>query len=103
MTSKEGFVEAFPTGVSVVGHPRQRKWYQLSGKDVPSHVPIDNETSSETSSLQDNIVDNHNNIFEAAEAQDIYKMVDGFEGAHRFDPTAKWTAEEEKKLVRRVR
>jgi hypothetical protein len=59
-------------------------------------------TSSETSSLSDNTVNNHHNVFAAPEGVDIYKLVDGFEGTHRFKPDATWDAQDEKKLVKRV-
>jgi hypothetical protein len=102
MSSKEGFVEAFPAGVSTTPL-RRPKWYHLFGKDV-SHVPVDDGylTGSETSSLDENTVNNHHNVFAAPEAVDIYKLVDGFEGTHRFEPSATWDTQEEKKLVRRV-
>lgn len=32
----------------------------------------------------------------------FYVPIDTYEGRHRYDPTAQWSAEEEKKLVRRV-
>lgn len=104
MSSKEGLVESFPAGVFTTQPTRRPKWYHLFGKDV-SHVPVDEgyATGSETSSLDGNTVNNHRNIFTAPEAVDIYKLVDGFEGTHRFDPSATWEAQDEKKLVQRVR
>jgi hypothetical protein len=103
MSDKEGIIEAFPTGQVTVRQRKPQKWYHLFGKDV-SYVPVDAglEGSSETSSLDDSVVQNTNNPYEAPEAADIYKLVDGFEGTHRFDPSATWTQEEEKRLVRRV-
>ena len=47
--------------------------------------------------------ENTDNVFEASEATEIYKMIDGFEGAHRFGQSATWTQEEERTLVRTVR
>ena len=32
-----------------------------------------------------------------------YTPIDSYEGRHRYDPTFTWTAEEERKLVRKVR
>ena len=104
MSGKEGgVVEAFPSGAAPSKPAKPQKWYDLFGRDV-SHVPVDSgyETSSETSSLDESIVKNTHNVFEAAEATEIYKLVEGFEGTHRFDPSATWTKEEEKALVRRV-
>jgi hypothetical protein len=31
-----------------------------------------------------------------------YRPIDGYEGLHRWDPTAEWTEKEEKQLIRRV-
>ncbi|OAL32679.1 hypothetical protein AYO20_07837 [Fonsecaea nubica] len=86
--------------------PRQRKWWQLGGKDI-SHVSVDADVDldSETSSFEQNgnsLVKNVNNVFEAPEATEIYKPIEGFEGTHRFDPSAEWSPEEEKALVRRL-
>ena len=103
MSDKDKVVEAQPFE-SLAFEKKPPKWYSLFGKDV-SYVPVDAgyETSSETSSMNEGIVRNTNNVFEAPEAADIYKMIEGFEGAHRFDASATWTEAEEKRLVRRVR
>lgn len=42
------------------------------------------------------------NVFSDAELAEFYAPIDEYEGKHRFDPTAKWTEEEEAKLVKRV-
>lgn len=60
--------------------------------DVP---PSDASSFSETAKTA--------NLFTATEALDIYKPVENFEGAHRFEPAAQWADEEEQKLVRKVR
>ncbi|KAG6238085.1 hypothetical protein E4U24_007256 [Claviceps purpurea] len=90
-------------GASIRGGPR--KWWQLGGEDV-SHLPIDADhgllssmSSLEEASKQQSQTENRP---VAPEAQEVYKPVDGFEGAHRFDPAAKWTDEEEQALVRKV-
>ncbi len=103
MSGKEGLVEAYPSGPATSETAKPQKWYHLFGKDI-SHVSVDAgyETSSETSSLDEPLVNNTHNVFEAPEASEIYKLVEGFEGTHRFDPSATWTPEEEKSLVRRV-
>lgn len=79
-----------------------QKWWQLGGKDV-SYVSVDAgyESRSESSSTED-LVKNVDNVYVAPEAIELYKPIEGFEGAHRFDPNASWSPEEEKKLVRRV-
>lgn len=82
--------------------PRPRKWWHFGGKDT-AFVSVDAgyETRSEASSTED-LVKNVDNVFVAPEAMELYKPIEGFEGTHRFDPSATWSAEEEKKLVRRV-
>jgi hypothetical protein len=103
MSGKEGTVEAFPSGPRASGLTKRPKWYSLSGKDV-SYVSVDAgyEVDSETSSVDEGAVRNTENVFESPEALDIYKPVAGYEGTHRFDASATWTQEEEKKLVRKV-
>ena len=82
--------------------PRPRKWWHFGGNDV-AYVSIDAgyESRSESSSSED-LVKNVDNVFVAPEATELYKPIEGFEGTHRFDPSATWSAEEEKRLVRKV-
>lgn len=107
-------IEAFPgpkssqksTSSSHGATYRPLKWYQIGGKDI-SHVSIDagyeeGSLESFSSSLED-VTQKNASVFVAPEALDIYKPVEGFEGAHRFDPSATWSAAEEKRLVRKVR
>ena len=103
-------IEAFPgskTGTVTTNaiRPRSRKWWQFGGKDI-SHVSIDagyetSPSSASSSSLEDTINKNEG-VFVAPEALDVYKPVEGFEGAHRFDPSATWSDEDEKRLVSKV-
>lgn len=86
---------------------KARRWWTLGGRDISYvSVDVDREVDSETSSLETSgdapLVKNVNNVFEAPEATEIYKPIQGFEGTHRFDPSATWTEAEEKALVRRV-
>jgi hypothetical protein len=103
MSIKGQLAESYPTGESVTQPTKRRKWYYLFGKDV-SHVPVDEgySTGSDTASLHTDTMSNYHNVFAPPEAVDIYKIVDGFEGAHRFEPSATWESQEEEKLVRRV-
>lgn len=85
---------------------KPRKWWQLGGRDY-SHVAVDSgyDTRSEASSLSDSdseVVKNRNNVFEDKDAIDLYKPIEGYEGAHRFVPDASWTQAEEAALLRRV-
>lgn len=82
-----------------------RKWWQFGGKDI-SFVSVDAGLDSETSSLDRSSSFNSekgtNDLFHDPEVTELYKPIEGFEGTHRFDPTATWTPEEEKALVRKV-
>ena len=85
------------------------KWWKLGGQDV-SFVSVDqgydtmfdSENAHAKEAHRGSVVGNINNPFEAVEAEEFYKPVQGYEGTHRFDPHATWTQEEERKLVRRV-
>lgn len=107
--SEQNNIEAFqsPKSGTVTHTARRRpqKWWQLGGKDI-SHVSIDEgyETSAystSSSSLEDASGKNEG-VFVAPEALEVYKPVEGFEGTHRFDPSAKWSEDEEKRLVQKV-
>ncbi|KAF2149177.1 phthalate transporter [Myriangium duriaei CBS 260.36] len=83
----------------------RQPWWKLGGKDYP-FVSVDagysssanSSASSSKSSLP--IPDRSHNVWESVEAVEIYKPIEGYEGAHRFDHDYKWTPEEEKSLVR---
>ena len=85
------------------------KWWKLGGQDV-SYVSVDHgydvmfdsETAHAKRATRLSIVENINNPYEAAEAEEFYKPIEGYEGTHRFDPHSTWSQEEEKKLVRKV-
>ncbi|KAG5951733.1 hypothetical protein E4U53_002382 [Claviceps sorghi] len=109
-------IEAFPDPTPKVPkvtessiRERPRKWWQIGGEDI-SHVSIDAGYDTDFRSSSTSSVDasshkpsKNKGIFVAPEAVEVYKPVEGFEGAHRFDPAAKWTDEEEQILVRKVR
>ncbi|KAK5050607.1 hypothetical protein LTR84_003889 [Exophiala bonariae] len=103
--SKSAALEAYPTeGLSERKGRQPQKWWRLGGKDV-SHVSVnDGYIDSDASSFDEDgeVVKNVNNVFDAPEAAEIYKPVEGFEGTHRFDPSATWTQEEEKALIRKL-
>lgn len=87
---------------------RSRPWWKLGGKDY-SYVSIDGDFTatseshtSSSESLDDSTVKKRNSVYQAPEAITLYKPPETYEGAHRFDPLLVWTADEEKKLVRRV-
>ena len=89
--------------------PPKRAWWQLGGKDI-SFATVDpaSVTTSSSASLQGDIESGdekniHGSVFDDDAAAHFYKPIEKYEGRHRFDPTATWTAEEERKLVRTVR
>lgn len=101
MAAKDEIIETAPPEVGLTQRQQPSRWFRWFGKDV-SYVSIDEgyDTSSETSSLDEHEINNSRNVFQSPEAAGIYKLVDGYEGAHRFQPDATWTPEEEQKLVR---
>jgi hypothetical protein len=85
---------------------RRRPWWKLGGVDY-SFVSVDagyGKTASATSSdtQLDTVEEHGRHVWNTDEAKDIYKPIEGYEGAHRFDPNLTWDPEEEKKLVRQV-
>ncbi|KAF2666015.1 phthalate transporter [Microthyrium microscopicum] len=82
---------------------KRRAWLKLGGKDqafvsVDSGYPKTSKSTTSSESLTAS-EDSHG-LYETEEAKDIYKPTEGYEGAHRFDPSMTWTDEEERKLVR---
>lgn len=101
-------IEALPAQVrleqTTSSSTRSRAWWKFGGKDY-SHVSIDDGIESETSSIssgEERVVKRRHSVFQAAEAVELYKPVEGYEGSHRFDPKLVWAADEEKRLVRKV-
>jgi hypothetical protein len=84
-----------------------RPWWKLGGKDI-SFAPVDPDSvaTSNTASTEDietSTLDNiHGSVFDDSGAAQFYQPIEKYEGAHRFDPNATWTAVEEKALVRTV-
>jgi hypothetical protein len=102
VTEKNGNNYSFPTSQT-----SRRAWWKLRGKDI-SFAAVD--PASATASLRDDIENSssdENNIkgtvFDDSAAAEFYRPVEKYEGRHRFDPTATWTPEEERKLLRTVR
>jgi hypothetical protein len=107
--------EEFPTNekevesFKVLDHEpiKRRPWWKLGGKDE-SFVSVDagyGRTVSPASSSETKlgtVEELGHNVWETEDAKEIYKPIEGYEGAHRFDPSLVWTAEEEKRLVRIV-
>ena len=102
-TDKKVLIETSPDPEAVSRSRGARRWWQLGGRDV-SYVSVDISYENESSaSSSEDLVKNVDNVWTAPEATELYKPIAGYEGAHRFEPTATWSAEEEQKLVRRVR
>lgn len=109
MSDKIGVVEAFPRSGEPTAReiPKPRPWWKLGGKDysyvsVNAGYDLPSETASVDKSDDESLVKNIDNVWDAPEATELYKPIEGFEGTHRFDPSATWTKAEEKALVRRV-
>lgn len=84
-----------------------RPWWKLGGKDI-SFAPVDPDSvttsnSASTEDIETSQLDNiHGSVFDDSSAAQFYKPIEKYEGAHRFDPNATWTPEEERKLIRTV-
>jgi hypothetical protein len=82
-------------------------WWKLGGKDI-SFAPVDPDSvttsnSQSTEDIETSQLDNiHGSVFDDSGAAQFYKPIEKYEGAHRFDPSATWTPEEERKLIRTV-
>jgi len=92
-----------------VNQVQRRPWWKLGGKDI-SFAPVDpaSVSTSATGSVKEDLdsdaeTDVRGTVFDDSRAAEIYAPGAKYEGAHRFDPNATWTQEEEKKLVRNVR
>ena len=86
---------------------KRNPWWKLGGKDE-SFVSIDAGYARTVSpaSISDTKLDTleelGHNVWETEDGKEIYKPIEGYEGAHRFDPSMKWSPEEEKRLIRTV-
>ncbi|KEF52189.1 uncharacterized protein A1O9_11816 [Exophiala aquamarina CBS 119918] len=106
MVTKGGVAEAYPREkLGVSKSSRRQTWWKLGGRDV-SHISVndgyvDSDAYSFDEGGNDAVVKNANNVFDAPEAS-LYKPVEGFEGTHRFDPSATWTQAEEKALMKKL-
>ena len=93
---------------SVDQHPIKRQpWWKLGGTDY-SFVSVDAgyarnpDSASSSNTRLDESEYLGKSVYDTIEAKEIYKPIEGYEGAHRFDPNFEWTPEEERKLVRTV-
>jgi hypothetical protein len=98
----------YSSGVNGLPQPIQRKpWWKFGGKDQ-SFVSVnagyartvDSDLSSDTK--LGSVEDLSRNVYINEDSKEIYKPIEGYEGAHRFDPELQWTPEEEAALVRSV-
>jgi hypothetical protein len=84
-----------------------KPWWKLGGKDY-SFVSVDAgypKASTSASSSDTAISANEklqHNVWETDEVKEVYKPIEGYEGAHRFDPNLTWTPEEESRLLTQV-
>src|ERR1700753_4044963 len=69
---------------------KRRAWWKLGGQDQ-SFVSVNSgypATPNSVSSSDTKLVstDDLHNVWETEETKEIYKPIEGYEGAHRFDP-----------------
>lgn len=82
-------------------------WWKFGGHDrvfVPSGVGTSEESLSSVQKDREIESDSISdlNVFSDPRSAELYEPIDKYEGRHRFDPSATWSIEEEKKLVRKV-
>jgi hypothetical protein len=72
-------------------------------------TPAYGEKSQAVIFAVDSDIDSHDSkqqlsqgTFDATEDHHFYRPIDSYEGIHRWDPEFKWSAEEEKKILRKV-
>lgn len=89
--------------------PHKRKpWWKPGGKDYSFVTVNDGYPESTVSSnfeYKNNSTDtlgSHHNVYNSSATKKIYKPIEGYEGAHRFDPSLNWEPGEESKLVKHV-
>jgi hypothetical protein len=97
------------SGLRSVGPIKRRPWWKFGGADysfvtVNDGYPASTGSSAGYDSKNDSTdsLNSHHNVYNNAESKEIYKPIEGYEGAHRFDPSFKWDPAEEKKLVKTV-
>ncbi|TVY42563.1 putative transporter [Lachnellula subtilissima] len=83
-----------------------KKWWNIGGPDISFAAvdPISVSNSSSTSIKEDIETSGgqtvHGSVFDDSKAAELYQPVEKYEGRHRFDPSATWSEEEERKLIR---
>ncbi|TVY27419.1 putative transporter [Lachnellula hyalina] len=84
----------------------KKKWWNIGGPDI-SFAAVDPAPASNSSStsIKDDIETSgaqtvQGSVFDDSKAAELYQPVEKYEGRHRFDPSATWTEEEERKLIR---
>lgn len=83
---------------------KTKPWWKFGGKDY-SFVSVNAGYSTTASSSETNLHSGEKlgrHVYETEDVKDIYKPIEGYEGAHRFDPNLEWSAAEEKRLVKIV-
>ena len=85
----------------------RRRWWSLGGQDH-SFVSVEvgyarNNQYASSSETTESVERKEHNVFDTAEATEFYKPIEGYEGSHRFSPSAKWTVAEEQALISTVR
>ena len=82
---------------------RGSPWWKFNGRDrifIPTGQHESKSSLDDSSLDEDNTVDD--SVYNNARAHEIYKPIENYEGRHRFDLTATWSDDEEKKLIRKV-
>ena len=84
------------------------RWWKFSGQDRSFVSSRSDGSTSTLPSIKGDIesstpYDSQKGVFSDPDAAGFYQPIEGYEGAHRFDPVTTWSDQEERSLIRRVR
>jgi hypothetical protein len=84
-----------------------KPWWKLGGRDfsfvsVNAGYPVSSISASSSTTALDVDDPAGHNVWQSEDSKELYKPIEGYEGAHRFDPSFEWEEEEERRLVKIV-
>ncbi|MCJ1481729.1 hypothetical protein MMC06_001888 [Schaereria dolodes] len=83
------------------------RWWKFSGQDRSFVSSRSDGSTSTLPSIKGDIesstpYDSQKGVFSDPDAAGFYQPIEGYEGAHRFDPVTTWSDQEERSLIRRL-
>lgn len=96
-----------PAGGPFQDSPTEKRRLEETQDDKLGSSPADSITDEESRPARNgHYGSTEDHVFSDPSVADYWRKVyeqAGYENRHRFDPTLEWTAEEERKLVKKVR